>query len=125
MNRCGIRRPTSATQAGTLREMLVSSAPLALGGQPHLLLLAQDVSERALLERQLRQAQKMEAIGQLAAGVAHDFNNILTVIQGHAGLMQRTMDSDSPRQNRWNRSATPRPAPPRSSGNCSCSAASR
>ncbi|MGP8201709.1 MAG: response regulator [Limisphaerales bacterium] len=84
------------TQEGTLREMQVSISPLALGGQPHLLLQAQDISERALLERQLRQAQKMEAIGQLAAGVAHDFNNILTVIQGHAGLMEQTMDSNTP-----------------------------
>ena len=83
-------------QAGALREMLVSLSPIALGEQPHVLLLAQDVSERALLERQLRQAQKMEAIGQLAAGVAHDFNNILTVIQGHAGLMQQKLDSASP-----------------------------
>jgi PAS domain S-box-containing protein len=83
-------------QAGALLEVLVSLSPIALGEQPHVLLLAQDVSERALLERQLRQAQKMEAIGQLAAGVAHDFNNILTVIQGHAGLMQQTLDSDSP-----------------------------
>jgi signal transduction histidine kinase/ActR/RegA family two-component response regulator len=83
-------------QAGAQLEVLVSLSPIALGGQPHLLLLAQDVSERAMLERQLRQAQKMEAIGQLAAGVAHDFNNILTVIQGHAGLMQQTLDSDSP-----------------------------
>jgi PAS domain S-box-containing protein len=83
-------------EPGALIEVLVSLSPIALGGQPHVLLLAQDVSQRALLERQLRQAQKMEAIGQLAAGVAHDFNNILTVIQGHAGLMQQKLDSGSP-----------------------------
>jgi PAS domain S-box-containing protein len=83
-------------QAGALHEMRVSLSPLSLGGQPHILLLAQDVSEQSMLERQLRQAQKMEAIGQLAAGVAHDFNNILTVIQGHAGLMQHRLTPGSP-----------------------------
>jgi two-component system, cell cycle sensor histidine kinase and response regulator CckA len=83
------------TPQGALREMLVSLSPVALGGKPHVLLLAQDVSERALLERQLRQAQKMEAIGQLAAGVAHDFNNILTVIQGHASLLQHKINDGS------------------------------
>ena len=84
------------TEKGALHEVLVSISPVSMGGKPHLLLLAQDVAERALLERKLRQAQKMEAIGQLAAGVAHDFNNILTVIQGHAGLMQQKMDPTSP-----------------------------
>src|SRR5205823_776289 len=46
-----------------------------------------DITERLSLEAQLRKSQKMESVGQLAAGVAHDFNNILTIIQGHAELL--------------------------------------
>src|SRR5208283_4095847 len=46
-----------------------------------------DITDRLNLEAQLRHSVKMDAVGQLAAGVAHDFNNILTIIQGHADLL--------------------------------------
>ena len=58
--------------------------------------IVRDITERRKLEAQFRQAQKMEAIGQLAGGVAHDFNNILGVIIGYGDLITEDLEPDSP-----------------------------
>jgi PAS domain S-box-containing protein len=55
-----------------------------------------DISDKKMLEAQLLQAQKMEAIGTLAGGVAHDFNNILMALMGYANLLQLKMDRYDP-----------------------------
>jgi PAS domain S-box-containing protein len=58
--------------------------------------ILRDITEVKSLESHLRQAQKMESVGRLAGGVAHDFNNILTTLIGYASLMQMKMDSSHP-----------------------------
>jgi two-component system, cell cycle sensor histidine kinase and response regulator CckA len=89
---CVIRRHDSSA-----RQAVLSTEPLSLGSIPCLLVIVEDITEQLKIEAQLRQAQKMEVIGRMAAGIAHEFNNLLTVIQGDVGLLQSANPSQMDR----------------------------
>jgi PAS domain S-box-containing protein len=74
----------------------VSATKTSYSGEAISLVYLRDVTERRSLEAQLLHAQKMEAVGQLAGGVAHDFNNILTAIIGYGSLLHMKMREDEP-----------------------------
>jgi two-component system cell cycle sensor histidine kinase/response regulator CckA len=96
---------TARRQDGTEFPIELSIVPLEEEGTDHFYGFIADITERlAALEQlrkteeQLRQAQKMEAVGQLASGVAHDFNNILTIIMGYTDLVINSLPADVPGQ---------------------------
>ena len=68
------------------------------GAVTHLLAIQRDITEHRRLENQLRQSQKMEAVGRLAGGVAHDFNNLLTAIIGYNQLLLLALGTDHPQR---------------------------
>jgi two-component system, cell cycle sensor histidine kinase and response regulator CckA len=88
---------------GTVVPVEISTGVVRYGERRLMLALVQDISERKRaaaeqqeLQTRLAQAQKMEAVGRLAGGVAHDFNNMLGVIIGHAELAMRQIDPNHP-----------------------------
>jgi len=91
---CILRRGDDA-----IRQTMVSVEPLRLGETPCLLLIAEDITEHLKLEAQLRQSQKMEVVGRMSAGIAHEFNNLLTIIQGNTGLLKAIPMDEAGRQN--------------------------
>jgi two-component system, cell cycle sensor histidine kinase and response regulator CckA len=77
----------------TMRNTVLWTEPIILDAKECLLVVVEDVTEQLKLESQLRQSQKLEIVGRLVASIAHEFNNVLTVIQGHATLLHSKLAS--------------------------------
>ncbi len=84
------------TREGRPIPLDITLSPTLYFGERAILGVARDMTERRALEEQLRQSQKMDAMGRLAAGVSHDFNNLLTTIRGHADLISRALSPGDP-----------------------------
>ncbi|MFH1964746.1 MAG: ATP-binding protein, partial [Acidobacteriota bacterium] len=81
-------------KSGTNRAVKMFSRLISLSGKPHIISSFIDVTDSRQLELSLRQSQRMEAIGTLTAGIAHDYNNMLTVILGNISLAKQASEPE-------------------------------
>ena len=84
------------TALGAIFESTASPVSDPSGKVEKLVIVNRDITDRKRLEEQFRQAQKMEAVGQLSGGIAHDFNNLLGVIIGYGEILQEGLAADHP-----------------------------
>jgi two-component system, cell cycle sensor histidine kinase and response regulator CckA len=85
---------TFRTKSDEQRIALDSADVIEVNGQECIIAILKDITERKALEKQLRQMQKMEPVGQLSGGIAHDFNNLLGVILGYSEILEGSLGKD-------------------------------
>jgi PAS domain S-box-containing protein len=83
---------------GDVRQAVLQGAPIDLAGEPCILLMCDDVTERRLMEERTLAAERMGALGRVAAGVAHEFNNVLAGIMGRLELLALDLSPEGARQ---------------------------